>query len=266
MMKMTNTAKTGSLVAAAALSAGLMSSAAQAEMFWSDNSISVLHSADYFNVSSVFVPTVSEEMELTTMTLEHVSGHSWGDVFFFADRHHGKGSNADFSETYAELSPRFSLGGLTGDAFEDTPIEDVFIATTYEFSSNNSGFSQDNYLYGVGVKWSVPGFAFFNTNVYYANNETRDNDMQLTVTYGVPFKIGEVGMMLDGYIDWSSAEDTHGADFHFNPQLRANIGQFMGITKSKLEAGIEYSYWSNKFGVRTGENQNAVSAIVKFHL
>lgn len=254
------TGKTRALLAATALSAGVMSAGAQAEMFWSDNSVSILHSADYLN------PFSGEDMEYTTMTLEHVSGHNWGDAFFFADRHHGKGSDADFAETYAELSPRFSLSSLSGAELKAGPIEDVFIATTYEFSSANSGFSQDNYLYGVGVKWSVPGFAFFNTNVYYANNSEKDNDMQLTVTYGVPFSLGEVDMMFDGYIDWSSAEETHGADLHINPQLRANIGKFMGITKSKLEAGIEYSYWSNKFGVRTSENQSAVSGIIKFHL
>lgn len=233
---------------------------AQAEMFWSSNSISVLHSGDYLS------PFTGEDVELTTMTLEHASGHDWGDAFFFADRHNGKGSNASFNETYGELSPRFSLSNLSGSSLEAGPIKDVLIATTYEFGSNSSGFSQDNYLYGVGVKWDVPGFAFFNTNVYYAGNENVESDMQLTITYGVPFSLGEVDMMLDGYIDWSSAEGDHASDFHFNPQLRANVGKFFGITKSKLEAGIEYSYWSNKYGVATDENESAVSALIKYFL
>lgn len=255
-----------SVAAATALVAGMATSdVAQAEMFWSDNSVTLLHSADYYNVGYAF-GAPNKEMEMTTMTLEHVSGHSWGDAFFFLDRHHGKGSSASFSETYAELSPRLSLSGLSGDKMEFGPVKDVLLASTYEFSSDSSGFSQDNYLYGVGLDWNVPGFAFFQTNFLYANNENVDNDMQLTVVYGVPFSAGDVDFMFDGYIDWSSAEDDHASDFHFNPQLRADIGKFMGITKSKLEAGIEYSYWSNKFGVATSENESAVSALVKFHL
>lgn len=237
---------------------------AQAEMFWSDNSISLLHSADYYNVGYEF-GAPNKEMEMTTMTLEHVSGHNWGDAFFFLDRHHGKGSASDFSETYSELSPRISSGVL-GDKIEVGPIKDVLLATTYEFSSDSSGFSQDNYLYGIGLDWTLPGFAFFQTNFFYANNENVDSDLQLTVVWGVPFTAGDVDFMFDGYIDWSTAESDHASDFHFNPQLRADVGKFIGITKSKLEAGIEYSYWSNKFGVKTSNNESTVSALIKYHL
>lgn len=236
----------------------------QAEMFWSDNSVTLLHSADYYNVGYEF-GAPNKEMEMTTMTLEHVSGHHWGDAFFFLDRHHGKGSASDFSETYSEVSSRLS-SGMLGEKIAFGPVTDVLLATTYEFSSDSTGFSQDNYLYGVGLDWSIPGFAFFQTNFFYANNENIDNDLQLTVVYGVPFSFGEVDFMFDGYLDWSSAEDDHASDFHFNPQLRADVGKFMGFTKSKLEAGIEYSYWSNKFGVKTDNNESAVSALIKYHL
>lgn len=232
---------------------------AQAEMFWSDNSITLLHSDDYLN------PFSGEDQEFTTMTIEHVSGHSWGDVFFFMDRHNGKGPDGDFNETYSEVSPRISLGSLTGEKLEFGPVTGLSIATTYESNSQDFG-SQDNYLYGVGLDWKLPGFAFFQTNIYYANNENTENDMQLTVVYGVPFAAGGVDFMFDGYLDWSSAEKDHASDFHFNPQLRANVGKFFGIDKSKLEAGIEYSYWSNKFGVKTDDNESAVSALIKYHL
>lgn len=253
-----------SSVALMTVAATTMSVSAQAEMFWSDNSITLLHSADYFNVGYNF-GAPNKEMEMTTMTLEHVSGHNWGDTFFFLDRHNGKGAAASFNETYAELSPRLS-SGLFGDKVEAGPIKDVLLATTYESSSDSTGFSQDNYLYGIGLDWSIPGFAFFQTNFYYADNENVDDDLQVTIVYGVPFKLGEVDMMFDGYLDWSSAEADHASDFHFNPQLRADVGKFMGITKSKLEAGIEYSYWSNKFGIQSDENESAVSALVKYHL
>ncbi|KZZ44891.1 hypothetical protein A3758_16795 [Oleiphilus sp. HI0118] len=252
-------------IAGAAALAAAVAAPAQAEQFWADNSVTVLHSADYYNVGHAF-GAPQKTMEMTTMTVEHASGHDWGDAFFFADRHNGKGSFGDFNETYAELSPRFSLSNMTGSELKAGPVTDVLIATTYEFSSDSTGFSQDNYLYGVGLNWDLPGFAFFQTNFFYANNENIDDDLQLTVVYGVPFATGDVDWMFDGYIDWSSAQDDHGADFHFNPQLRADIGKFMGITKSKLEAGIEYSYWHNKFGVKSDDAESAVSALIKYHL
>jgi nucleoside-specific outer membrane channel protein Tsx len=263
------------IVGAAALAAAV-AAPAQAEQFWADNSITLLHSADYFNVPYNF-GAPNKNIEMTTMTLEHASGHSWGDAFFFLDRHHGKGSASGFTETYSEVSPRISLGKTTGSDLSIGPLKDVLIATTYEFSNDTTGFSQDNYLYGVGLDWELPGFAFFQTNFYYANNKQNFanfnddwNDLQLTVAYGVPFQLIGLDMMFDGYLDWSSAETTngqqHAADFHFNPQLRADVGKFMGITKSKLEVGLEYSYWHNKFGVASDESESAVSGLIKYHL
>jgi nucleoside-specific outer membrane channel protein Tsx len=252
---------------AAAIAAGsLLSAGAQAETIWSDNSITLLYGEEYEIVDE----------KVTTMTLEHVSGHNWGDVFMFLDRHNG--SDTDYKETYAELSPRLSLSYLTGSKMEFGPVKDVLLAGTYEFMSDNNDATTDfdNYLMGFGIDWNVPGFAFFQTNFYHANNEATDDDQQITVVYGVPFSVGELDIMIDGYIDWSTGEEDHGSDFHFNPQVRADVGKFMGITKSKLEVGFEYSYWHNKFGIKDDDfvvqvlgadnDESAFSALVKFHL
>jgi hypothetical protein len=51
-----------------------------------------------------------------------------------------------------------------------------------------------------------------------------------------------------------------------NLHIRADVGESMGMTKLKSEASIQYSYWSNKFGVQTDKNESAVSAIVRFDL
>ncbi len=254
-------------IAGAATLAALVAAPTQAEQFWADNSVSVLHSADYYDVAHALGFTQEKTFEATVMTVEHASGHDWGDAFFFVDRINGKGSSSDFSETYGELSPRFSLSNMTGAELKAGPVTDVLLATTYEFGETIAGnTSQDNYLYGVGLNWDLPGFAFFQTNFFYANNDNVDDDLQLTVVYGVPFSTGDVDWMFDGYIDWSSAQDDHKADFHFNPQLRADVGKFIGITKSKLEAGIEYSYWHNKFGIQSDDAESAVSALIKYHL
>ncbi|TRX56966.1 outer membrane protein OmpK [Thalassomonas sp. M1454] len=252
--------------------ASLMSFNAQAEMFWSDNSLSLLKNQGNYEVAT--------NDDITVITVEHASGHNWGDLFFFADRLDYKEDSQSVAanETYSELSPRLSLSYATGSKMEFGIISDVFIATTWEHSTFESdpiilpdGFMIDidnrfdNYLVGVGVDLKLPGFAFFNVNLYQANNEQTDNDNQLTAVWGYPFSIGNADFMFDGFIDWSSAEETHAADFHFNPQLRMDIGKYFGVPK-KFEAGIEYSYWHNKFGIKGLDDESVISWMVKIHL
>ncbi|WNC74115.1 outer membrane protein OmpK [Thalassotalea psychrophila] len=235
---------------------------AQAEMHWSDNSISLLKNLSEYEVDT--------NDDVTVVTLEHASGHNWGDLFMFADRLNFKSdsSHPETKETYTEVSPRLSLSYATGSKMEFGIVTDVFLATTWEHDTyENEFFSQsfDNYLVGVGADLKLPGFAFFNINLYQVNNENIDNDNQLTVVWGLPFSLGNADFMFDGYIDWSSAEETHTADFHFNPQLRMDIGKYFGVPK-KFEAGFEYSYWVNKFGLTFPDTESVFSAMVKVHL
>jgi len=109
---------------------------------------------------------------------------------------------------------------------------------------------------------------YFNTNVYYVDNNTifdEPDDWQLTLTWGAPFEIGEALFLFDGFIDYaagvSGAQDT---DLHINPQFKLDLGNFTG-NSGVLYAGIEYSYWRNKYGSPAIDTENAVSALVKYH-
>ena len=240
---------TCALVAIAAL--GAMSSS-QAKMLFGDTSISALYGTDY-----ELVP----DETLTTMTLEHASTHTWGGVFFFVDRHQGKenASGKEFKETYGELAPKLKIA-----TFDNSFIKQVNLAGQYEFGSNSSGFSQDNYLVGVGVDMNVPipGMKYASASLYHAFND-KDNadDQQITVTYGWE----KNNFVIDGYIDYAfnSEDDSVKDNIHINPQLKYNLQEVLGID-NRLEVGMEYSYWKNKYGV-DGVDQNAASALVKYH-
>jgi len=248
-----------SLLTLAAVSA--LSVSAQAEQFWADNSVSVLYGSDYeFN----------KDVDTTTMTLEHVSGHSWGGLFYFVDRHNG----GDFSETYAEFSPTYNLAKMDGF------VSGVNAAFTYEFTSVNTkgtSFDQnlDNFLVGVGADLKVPGLDFASATVFYAdNNEAFGNstDYQLTLVGG--FSSGN--LTIDGFMDLtfgSSIEDDLAypggpkvgqTNMNLTPQITYNVGPMLGL-KNKMKVGVEYSYWTNQFGV-DGVDQNAVSLLLKAHL
>lgn len=227
--------------------ASALSVSAQAEQFWADNSVSVLYGSDYeFN----------QDEDTTTLTLEHVSGHSWGDLFYFVDRHNG----ANYKETYAEFSPNYVLTKMDG------MVSSVKLAYTYEYGSVQNDFFNaafDNHLVGIGADLKVPGLDFASVTFYRAFNEAADtDDNQITVVYGY----SNGNLIIDGFMDYSFANDNDAIEDSMNltPQITYNVGPMLGL-KNKLKVGVEYSYWTNQFGL-DGNDQNAVSLLVKAHL
>ena len=227
-------------------------SPAQAKTLFTDTSVTVLYGDDYELV---------EDGKLTTITLEHASTHDWGGVFFFVDRHNGEDNDEgrSFKETYGELAPKFKIA-----SFDDSFIKQVNFATQYEFGSNSGGFSQDNILVGVGVDLDVPipGMKYASASLYHAFNDdtfSTADDQQITLTYGWE----KNNFVVDGYVDYSFNNDDKADQLHINPQLKYNLQEVLGID-NRIEVGMEYSYWKNKFGV-DGVNQSVPSALVKFH-
>lgn len=96
------------------LGGAVLSTAVSAEQQWSDFSLSYLKGSDYEVV----------DPDQQTITVEHASGHNWGDNFFFVDRQ--KSDDGDTS-TYFELSPRLSLGYATGSDLSFGPVRMSFL-------------------------------------------------------------------------------------------------------------------------------------------
>ena len=102
---------------------------------------------------------------------------------------------------------------------------------------------------------------YASASLYHAFND-KDNadDQQITLTYGWE----KNNFVIDGYVDYAfnSEDDSVKDNIHINPQLKYNLQEVLGID-NRLEVGMEYSYWKNKFG--SDKTQNAASALVKFH-
>lgn len=224
--------------------AALLSTSVQAEQYWSDTSISLLYGDTYENAFG------SDDYTFTTMTLEHVSGHSWGGLFYFLDR-----SVGDVTESYSEVSPKFNLVKMDG------VVTAITASMTYE--SGSSQFSNfDNYLYGVGFDLAIPGMNYASATIYRALNEGDNDDNQITLTYGV----SSGGFNLDGYVDYSFGSDNDAIEdqMMINPQITYDIAPMLGAS-GKVKVGVEYFYWGNKYGV-DGADQSAVSLLLKVHL
>lgn len=231
--------------------ASALSVSAQAEQFWADNSVSVLYGSDYeFNT----------DVDTTTLTLEHVSGHSWGGLFYFVDRHNG----GDYKETYGEFSPTFNLtkmdGFVTGLNLAYTYEFGTFQTGEFDFANPNFHSAFDNHLFGLGADLKVPGMDFVSATVFRAINEGGDDDTQLTLVYGAHF--GDI--IIDGFMDYSFGADNAEDSMNLTPQITYNVGPMLGL-KNKVKVGLEYSYWTNQFGI-DGQDQNAVSLLLKAHL
>jgi nucleoside-specific outer membrane channel protein Tsx len=222
----------------------------KAEVLWQDFSISYLNGSHY---------RVGEP-DNQVLTFEHVAGTSWGDSFFFLD--HIRGDNGDRSN-YAEWSPRLSLSKFTDRPLKYGLINDVLFTSTVEMSSFSTHF-----LYGVATDLEVPGFSYLKLNFYRRNNDGVDDNWQLTTTWAVPFTLGRLEFLYDGFIDWSSASAEQSASMNFTSQLKWALHPLFEM-KSKLYIGVEYVYWRNKYGLvdspQFRTNESNINLLVKAH-
>ncbi|MCE9687595.1 ion channel protein Tsx [Shewanella sp. AS16] len=226
---------------------------------WTDFSITGLYGDDY---------KLAPSDEQTGFTLETAGGWQYGDWFAFQDLIYFDGNNGgQDSSTYGELSTRFSAGKILGKKITWGAITDASLALTYEEGEG----PVNSLLYGLGLDFALPYFNYFSLNTYRRDAQSSGNHSdgwQFTPVFRIDFPIGNSKLVLDGFADWVFATDDDGyhSNFHFNPQLKYDLGQliFGGHKQDKLFVGIEYDLWQNKYGVK-GVDQHTYSVIAKYH-
>lgn len=220
------------------------------KQLWSDNSFALWRGTDF----------KLGDNNRTVLTYEHVSGHSWGDIFMFADR--VESDNGD-KETYWEISPRLSIGKVFDTKFKVKGISDVLITTTTEIATGAT-----NYLYGPAIDLDIPGFAVFQLNFYRRNNENQKDNWQLTPVWVVPFSVGRMDLSYEGFADWSSGSEDGHAVLNLTSELKLDIGTFFGTPKT-FYAGIKYIFIESKFGTEDDANNDTnernLTASVEVH-
>jgi len=238
--------KTNLIILGAAITGILSTSGASAEMLWSTASLTYLKGNNH----------ELGDNSRQVVTFEHASSHSWGDNFMFIDR---SISDNDDVSTYFEVLPRLSISKLVNEDLSFGIVKDVLFAGTWESSEES-----DNYLSGIGVSLDIPGFNYFSANVYHADNELWEDDVQTTIAWELPFNIGNSEFVLDGFLDWSSAERDHASEELSMTQLKWNAGKLFG-SKAPIYLGVEYIHWNNKYGIQ-GIDESNVQFILKAHM
>lgn len=235
---------------------------------WQDNSLTYLNGIDF----KVDPP------KQQTVTFEHASGWSFGDLFIFVDgiKYNTEATNGagDGHTFYGEISPRLSLGKISGADLSFGPVKDVLLAATYEFGEDDV----DSYLLGPAVDLNIPGFDYFQLNTYLRTTDGRrdgDNVWQITPVWSYTIPVGDSDLVIDGFMDWVvDNDDSYHANLHFNPQIKYDLAKAMGWGK-RFYVGVEYDYWSDKYGIDDngfvgseilgGTDQSAISLLAKTH-
>lgn len=193
-------------------------------------------------------------------TFEHAAATSWGDSFFFLD--HIRPNSGDVAN-YAEWAPRWSFSKLGLAEAKWGLISDVTFATTVEMSSQTT-----HLLYGVGFNLDIVQFRYFQVNLYRRNNEKRSDNWQTTITWGLPFALGDQEFLYDGFLDWASATEDHNANLNMTSQLKWLLSKALN-SEDKIYLGFEYVLWLNKFGVKDQPNLRSdeynLNLLLKWH-
>lgn len=214
---------------------------------WNSSNIQLLRGYDY----------KLGEPERTIVTLEHAHGHIYGDTYAWIDLIKPDGEDYSY---YGEFSPRFSLSKITGHNFSYGIIKDVLISTTFEKAKDQG----PQYLYGGAVDLNLPGFKFFKTNAYVHDSTELDGQTwQVTLAWNRPFEIGGVKFLAEGFSDIQGGEGGREPNQLIVPRFLVDIGDLSGLEPGKLMAGVEYSYWHNKFGVE-GVTESVAQAQLKW--
>ena len=227
-------------------------------VLWQDASLTYLYGKQ-------FEVDASEQQ---TATVEHASNLSFGDTFLFVDFIDYRDSSED-SSYYGEFSPRLSASKFAGVDASFGLIKDVLIASTYEFGKGDV----ESLLYGLGLDLDLPGFDYFQLNLYYRdpqNNNSRGWQLTPVFSYTMPVGVSEV--VIDGFIDYVFASENgdYEENLHINPQIKYNLGKLLWGDEHRLYIGVEYDYWSDKYGIKDSSafktDQSAYSFLLQYYL
>lgn len=223
------------------LLAGFMLSHNAYAAFWSTTSVLLLSGSGYKDVPS------NQEYSTQVLTFEHADGWEYGSNFFFVDVTDPNSSNSSF---YSELSPSLSLSKMTGKDVSFGVIKDILLTGAWELSDATNAK-----LFGLGFHLNIPNIPVATVNLYQRIGESdfykgqTSQAFQVTLIWSAPFNIESTQWVFEGYFDYATAENNVGKKENItsSPRLFLDLGNFWGVP-NRLHAGVEWSYWMNKYG------------------
>lgn len=245
----------GKIAALSLFALAMLPSSAEAAA-WSSTNVEYLYGWNYRLT----------DREAGVITLEHVSGFGYGDNFFFLDITHPVHDDTKPSALYGQWNPRFSIGKITGTSLVVGPITDVLVTGELGYGANLFNYQRE-YNYGLGFDIKCPGVPVLAINFWVHDAVYLDGvTFQISPYWGAPFKIGSVGFLFEGFLDYIGEEgDENGkavANLITQPRMLLDLGSLFK-KEGALFVGTEVSIWINKFGVED-VNEILPQAMVKW--
>jgi len=151
-------------------------------------------------------------------------------------------------------------------------VADVLVAASLEFGSG----TVETFTLGPSVDLNVPSFDYLQFGLMRRESVNRSgfnnsDGWQFVPTWSLTIPVGRSEWVIDGFAKWIFATDSddYHNNFQFSPQIKYNVGKHVSGSETRMYLGIEYYYWSNKYGVESSatadSDQHAISFLAKYH-
>ncbi len=174
---------------------------------------------------------------MTTYTLEHAGEWEYGSNFFFIDMSQADFESNDTFKTYAEWAPALSLYKLFDRKTGTGLIKDILVAGELDQGNNFQAT-----LLGMRLALNLPGFNFFDMNLFSRKDNYNDPTYQVTLAWNTTFSVASIPLIFEGFVDYYGVD--FGTETLSQPRLFID-GKLYGM--KNLHIGVElYYYRSSK--------------------
>ena len=201
----------------------------------------------------------------------------------------GKQDSNSF-ELYAVFRTVLSGNKISGTKdFSFGPIRDIGLELGLDLDTQNDQFASYKRLIIVGPQFSIDvprGFwtittglsKEWNTDAFVLNGNGTNYDptLEIETAWSFPFALGPVPLNFTGFANFigpkgvgATGDFYHRIEILLHPKLLVDVGALTGYAPRKIEAGVGFEYWHNKFGSvpqsTPGTEQRSVFVEVGYH-
>ena len=189
------------------------------------------------------------------LTLQHASGWSRGENFFFVDMTCCAGAGIANRDIYGEWYSYLRLATFSDGLIRGIgPIGGINWGAQARVVKFTPGFR---------LALGLPGFAFANIDYTFMVDRSAGldgggapkdgNSHVVDFNWALPFSVGSAAFSLEGHGEWQSPRDVEGGDrapywILLQPQLRWDLGKSVSGNEGRIFVGTEFHVWLNKFG------------------
>ena len=224
-----------------------------------------------------FRDDIGYRKDKTTVTIEQFALWELGTMFFYYDitepttddgQRDSPNQDAFSNQFFGGISSTVSLTKATGKEFSWGFLKDVSVRAELENGSGNGSSNFQNYFYGLQYDIAVPGFDFVALNTVLRDNpHSRGVGIQIGGFWQMTWDFGRwnrykfTGFFAtspwDGDIDPELEDDANpyspskrGRYLTTQPQFLYDLGYGLWGKQNRLEVGLEYAYFLNRFQLK----------------